>query len=40
MLHSHLDGRAKDLPKEIPFSEIASDDGVDKMCKSLYKKML
>ena len=38
MLHSHLYGRAKDLCKEIPFSVISSNDGVDKICKSVYKK--
>ena len=38
MLHSHLYGRAKDLCKEIPFSVIASNDGVEKISKSLYKK--
>ena len=38
MLHSHLYGRAKDLCKEIPFKEISSADGVEKICKALYKK--
>ena len=38
MLHSHLYGRAKDLCKEIPFAEIESDDGVDKICKAVYKQ--
>ena len=34
MLHSHLYGRSKDLSKEKPFTEIESDDGVDKICKA------
>ena len=38
MLHSHLYGSAKGLCEEIPFSVIASDYGVDKICKSLYRK--
>ena len=38
MLHSHLYGRAEDLCKEIPFIEIESDDGVDKICKAVYKQ--
>ena len=38
MLNSHLFGRAKDLWKDIPFSEIESDDGFDKIGKALHKK--
>ena len=38
MLHSHLYGSAKDICKGIPFDEIQSVDGVDKICKSLYEK--
>ena len=38
MLHSHLYGRAKDLCKEIPLTKIESDDGVDKICKAVYKQ--
>ena len=38
MLHSHLYRRAKDLCTGIPFSKLESDDGVDKICKALYKK--
>ena len=38
MLHSHFYSRAKDLCKEIPYDKIESEDGVDKICKALYKK--
>ena len=38
MLHSHLYGGVKEFCKEISFSVIASNDGVYKICKSLYKK--
>ena len=37
-MQSHLYGRAKDLCKEILFNKITSEDGVDKICKALYKK--
>ena len=38
MVHSHLFGRANDFCKDIPFSEIGSNDDVDKICKALNKK--
>ena len=38
MPHSYVYGRAEDLCKDFPFSEIESDDGVDKICKALHKK--
>ena len=38
MLDSNLYGRAKDLCKDIPFSQIESDDVFDKICKVLHKK--
>ena len=38
MLHSNLYGRAKYLCKEISFTEIESDDGVDKICKAVYEQ--
>ena len=38
MLQSHLYGRAKDMWKHIPFNEIASADGVDKVYRTLHKK--
>ena len=38
MLQSHLYGHEKDLCKEIPFTEIESDDSVDNICKSVYKQ--
>ena len=37
MLQSHLCGHAKDLCKDISFDEIASENGVDKICKTLHK---
>ncbi len=37
MLDSHLCGRAKDLCQEIPFEQISSEDGCDKICKALHK---
>ncbi len=38
MLHSHLYGRAKDLFQEIPFEQISSEGGCDKICKALHKR--
>ena len=38
MLQSHLYGRAKDLCRHIPFSEIESKNGVDLIGEALYKK--
>ena len=38
MLQSHLYGRAKDLCKDLLFEEIESEDGVEKICNTLYKK--
>ena len=38
MLHSYFHERAKDLCKDIPFSEIESDDAVDKICKASHNK--
>ena len=38
MLYSQLYGYAKDYCKEIPLNEIASDNGVENVCKCLYKK--
>ena len=38
MLQSHLYGCAKDLCKDLLFAEIESEDGVDKICNTLYKK--
>ena len=38
MLYSRLCGPAKDLSNDILFSEIESDDDVDKICKALHKK--
>ena len=40
ILHFHLYGRAKGLCKEIPFSEIASAEGVDKYANLYTKEML
>ncbi len=37
MLHSHLYGRAKNICQEIPFNQIATEDGCDKVCNSLHK---
>ena len=38
MLHSHLYGLAKDFCQEIPFDQIATEDGCDKICKALHKR--
>ncbi len=38
MLHSHLYGRAKYLRQELPFEQISSEDGCDKICKALHKR--
>ena len=40
MLHYRFYGSAKYFCKEIPFSEIASDDGADEVCKSYTKNAL
>lgn len=37
MLYLYLYGRAKDLFKDIPFSEIESHDGAGKNCTALHK---
>ena len=38
MCQSRLCERAKDICKDIPFSEIEYDDGVNKICKAFRKK--
>ena len=38
MLQSHLYGRAKHLCKDLLFEEVKSGAGVEKICKTLYKK--
>ena len=38
MLQSHLYELAKDLSKDLPLEEIESDEGVEKICKTLDKK--
>ncbi len=37
MLHSHLYGLVKDLCKDIPFSQVESNDGADIICKHVHK---
>ena len=38
MLHSHFYGPPKYLCKEVPFTDIEPDDGIDKICKTIYKQ--
>lgn len=38
MLHSHLYVQAKDICKDIPFSQIESSDGLELICKALHKR--
>ena len=39
MLRSHLYGRAEHQCKDVLFDEIDCKDGVDKICKTLHKKL-